>query len=179
MRVDVIGAGPAGLYFAILIKKSHPHAEVNVVERNRANDSFGFGIVLSDETLNNLRQADEASYREIAANFTYWDDIYTHYKGHVLKSSGHGFSGIRRRTLLQILQRHAAELGAEVRYQTEDPGLAAHGEADLVIGADGINSRVREQLAEHFLPTIEMRPNRVVWLGAGRRRGATAMMYQL
>ncbi len=166
MRVDVIGAGPAGLYFAILMKKSHPDAEVNVVERNRANDSFGFGIVLSDETLNNLRQADEASYREIAANFTYWDDIYTHYKGHVLKSSGHGFSGIRRRTLLQILQRHAAELGAEVRYQTEDPGLAAHGEADLVVGADGINSRVREQLAEYVAPTIETRPNRFVWLGA-------------
>src|SRR5262245_36130195 len=166
MKVDVIGGGPSGLYFAILIKSSHPQAEVRVVERNRADDTFGFGIVLSDETLNNLRQADEPSYREIAANFAYWDDIYTHYKGRILKSSGHGFSGIRRRTLLQILQRHAAELGAEVIYETEDPGVAAHGEADLVVGADGINSRVRAQLAAHFMPTVEMRPNRFVWLGA-------------
>jgi anthraniloyl-CoA monooxygenase len=166
MRVDVIGGGPAGLYFAILTRKSHPDAEVNVVERNRADDTFGFGIVLSDETLANLRRSDEPSYREIAANFAYWDDIYTHYKGRVLKSSGHGFSGIRRRTLLQILQRHAAELGVEVQYQTEDPGVAAHGEADLVVGADGINSRVRGELAERFRPTIDVRPNRFVWLGA-------------
>jgi anthraniloyl-CoA monooxygenase len=166
MRVDVIGGGPAGLYFAILIKASQPHAQVEVVERNRADDTFGFGIVLSDETLANLKHADEPSYREIAANFAYWDDIYTHYKGRVLRSGGHGFSGIRRLTLLQILQRRAAALGVAVRYQTEDPGLAAHGEADLVVGADGINSRVREQLAAHLRPTVETRPNRFVWLGA-------------
>ena len=166
MRVDIIGGGPAGLYFALLMRKSHPDAVVTVVERNRADDTFGFGIVLSDETLANLRRSDEPSYREIAANFAYWDDIYTCYRGRVLNSSGHGFSGIRRRTLLQILQRHAAEHGVEVRYQTEDPGVSAHGEADLVVGADGINSRVRTELAEHFRPTIEMRPNRFVWLGA-------------
>jgi anthraniloyl-CoA monooxygenase len=166
MRADIIGGGPAGLYFGLLLRKSHPDAEVNVVERNRADDTFGFGIVLSDETLANLRRADEASYREIAANFAYWDDIYTHYKGRVLRSGGHGFSGIRRRTLLQILQRHAAELGVEVRYQTEDPGVGSHGEADLVVGADGINSRVRAELAERFRPAIDVRPNRFVWLGA-------------
>ena len=166
MRVDVIGGGPAGLYFAILIKASHPGTAVNVVERNRADDTFGFGIVLSDETLANLRRADEMSYREIAANFAYWDDIYTHYKGRVLKSSGHGFSGIRRLTLLQILQRRAADLGVRVRYQAEDPGVAAHQDADLIVGADGINSRVRETLAGHFKPATETRSNRFVWLGA-------------
>ncbi|HTO47041.1 MAG TPA: bifunctional salicylyl-CoA 5-hydroxylase/oxidoreductase, partial [Burkholderiales bacterium] len=166
MRVDVIGGGPAGLYFAILIKASHPEARVEVVERNRADDTFGFGIVLSDETLANLRRADEPSYREIAANFAYWDDIYTHFKGDVLKSSGHGFSGIRRLTLLQILQRRAAALGVAVRYQTEDAGIPAHRDADLVVGADGINSKVRSQLAVHLQPTIETRPNRFVWLGA-------------
>ena len=162
MRVDVIGGGPAGLYFAILMKASRPDAAVEVVERNRADDTFGFGIVLSDETLANLRRADEPSYREIAANFAYWDDIYTHFKGNVLKSSGHGFSGIRRLTLLQILQRRAAALGVTVRFQTEDPGLEAHRGADLVVGADGINSRVRSQLAVHLQPTIETRPNRFV-----------------
>ena len=166
MRVDVIGGGPAGLYFAILIKKSHPDAQVEVIERNRADDTFGFGIVLSDETLANLRAADEPSYREIAAGFAYWDDIYTHFRGHVLRSCGHGFSGIRRLALLQILQRRAAALGVEVRYQTEDGGLAAHRAADLVVGADGINSRMRSQLAVQLQPTVEVRGNRFVWLGA-------------
>src|SRR5476651_540105 len=129
MKLDVIGGGPAGLYFSVLIKKSLPQAEVKVIERNRADDTFGFGIVLSDETLGNLRAADEPSYRDIAANFAYWDDIYTHYRGRVLKSSGHGFSGIRRLTLLQILQRRAAVLGVNVRYGTQDAGAEAHRDA--------------------------------------------------
>ena len=118
MKVDIIGGGPAGLYFSVLVKKSFPEAEVAVTERNRADDTFGFGIVLSDETLNNLRAADAPSYRDIAASFAYWDDIYTHYRGRVLKSSGHGFSGIKRLTLLRILQRRAAALGVNIRYET-------------------------------------------------------------
>jgi anthraniloyl-CoA monooxygenase len=166
MKVDVIGGGPAGLYFAILTKKSRPDARVEVVERNRPDDTFGFGIVLSDDTLNNLRQADEPSYRDIAASFAYWDDIYVHYKGRTLKSSGHGFSGLGRLKLLQILQKRAAELGVEVRFQTEDPGLAAHRDADLIVGADGINSAVRNTLKSELGATLEMRPNRFVWLGA-------------
>ena len=105
MRIDVIGGGPAGLYSAILLKKSFPEAQIEVVERNRADDTFGFGIVLSDETLSNLRVADPESHADIAANFAYWDDIFVQYQGRVMKSSGHGFSGIRRLTLLEILQR--------------------------------------------------------------------------
>ncbi len=166
MKVDIIGGGPAGLYFSVLVKKSFPQAEVAVTERNRADDTFGFGIVLSDETLANLRVADEPSYRDIAASFAYWDDIYTHYRGQVLKSSGHGFSGIKRLTLLQILQRRAAALGVNIRYETEDPGLAAHRDADLIVAADGINSRVRESLAQHFRPEVDLRSNKFVWLGA-------------
>ena len=166
MKVDVIGGGPAGLYFAILIKKSRPDARVEVVERNRPDDTFGFGIVLSDDTLNNLRQADEPSYRDIAASFAYWDDIYVHYKGRTLGSSGHGFSGLGRLKLLQILQKRATELGVDVRFQTEDPGLAAHREADLIVGADGINSAVRNALKAELGATVEMRPNRFVWFGA-------------
>ena len=169
MKVDIIGGGPAGLYFAVLVKKSFPAAEVAVAERNRADDTFGFGIVLSDETLNNLRAADEPSYRDIAASFAYWDDIYTHYRGQVLKSSGHGFSGIKRLTLLQILQRRAAALGVDIRYETEDAGLEAHAGADLVVAADGINSRVRESLAGHFRPEVDLRSNKFVWLGAHMR----------
>ncbi len=166
MKLDIIGGGPAGLYFSVLAKRSLPQAEVTLTERNRAEDTFGFGIVLSDETLANLRAADEASYRDIAANFAYWDDIYTHYRGRVLKSSGHGFSGIRRLTLLQILQRRAAALGVNLRYETEDPGPEAHRDADLVVAADGINSRVREGLARHFRPEVDLRSNKFVWLGA-------------
>ncbi len=166
MRIDVIGGGAAGLYSAILLKKSYPGAAIQVVERNRPDDTFGFGIVLSDETLGNLREADEPTHREIAANFAYWDDIYVQYKGQVLKSSGHGFSGVRRLTLLQILQRRAAELGIDVRYQTEDPGVHTHRGADLVVAADGINSVVREGWKEHFQPSVDLRSNRFVWLGA-------------
>lgn len=166
MKVDVIGGGPAGLYFSILHKKANPSSRVTVIEQNRPDDTFGFGIVLSDETLNNLKAADEPTYREIGANFAYWDDIYTWYKGRVMKSSGHGFSGLKRIVLLNILQRRAQELGVEISYQTRDAGVDTHRDADLVIAADGVNSAVREAWKQHFKPTVEMRPNKFVWLGA-------------
>ena len=166
MNIAIIGAGPAGLYFAILAKKSFPDARIEVTERNQPDDTFGFGIVLSDETLANLRRADQPTWRAIAADFAYWDNIYTHFKGHVLKSSGHGFSGIRRLTLLQILQARAAELGIAIRYGVEDAGIAAHRDADLLVVADGISSGVREALKDRFLPEVDLRTNRFTWLGA-------------
>ena len=166
MKVDVIGGGPAGLFFAILMRKSMPDAQITVFEQNRPDDTFGFGIVLSDETLGNLREADEQTHAEVAANFAYWDDIYTHYKGHVLRSSGHGFSGLQRLTLLQILQRRASSLGVEIRYQTRDAGIETHRDADLVLASDGVNSPVREAWKAHFKPTISLRPNKFCWLGA-------------
>jgi anthraniloyl-CoA monooxygenase len=166
MKIDIIGAGPAGLYFAILAKKSLPEASIRVTERNQADDTFGFGIVLSDETLGNLAHADRPSFEAIRAEFAYWDDIYTHFRGQVLHSRGHGFSGIGRLKLLKILQKRAGELGVELSFGAADAGLAAHGAADLIVAADGINSAVRESLLEHFEPRIELRPNRFVWLGA-------------
>lgn len=166
MRVDVVGGGPAGLYSAILLKKSYPEARISVVERNRPDDTFGFGIVLSDETLGNLRRSDARSHQRIAANFAYWDDIYVQYKGQVLKSSGHGFSGLERLALLRILQKRAQSLGIEIVYETEDGGVAAHKGADLIIAADGINSAIRTAHADHFRPTVDLRTNRFVWLGA-------------
>ncbi len=166
MRIDVIGGGPAGLYSAILLKKSFPNATIDVVERNRPDDTFGFGIVLSDETLSHLLAADEPTHREIAANFAYWDDIHVRFKGHLMTSSGHGFSGIGRLVLLQILQRRCAELGIDVRYETEDAGAMTHLGADLVIAADGINSAVRETWKSGFEPSVDQRTNRFVWLGA-------------
>jgi len=166
MRIDVIGGGPAGLYSAILLKKRFPRAQVEVTERNRPDDTFGFGIVLSAETLANLRRADEPSHDQIAAQFAYWDDIHVQYQGQVLRSSGHGFSGISRLVLLGILQRRAAELAIPVRYAIEDAGPDAHLGADLVIAADGINSAIREGWRETFEPSVDERTNRFVWLGA-------------
>jgi anthraniloyl-CoA monooxygenase len=170
VRVDIIGAGPAGLYSAILLKKSYPAADIQLVERNRADDTFGFGIVLSDETLANLARVDATTHQEIAANFAYWDDIHVQYQGHVLKSSGHGFSGIRRLTLLEILQRRAEQLGISVRYQEDakvsSDALADHHGADLLIAADGINSAVREFFRDQFQPSVDLRSNRFTWLGA-------------
>lgn len=166
MRIDIIGGGPAGLYFAILAKKSFPRASIDVVERHAADDTFGFGIVLSDETLANLKRADEPSYREIAARFAYWDDIYVHFKGDVRKSSGHGFSGIQRLALLRILQRRAEALGVRIRFLTEDAGIASHRDADLVVAADGVGSAVRETWKDHFRPSVDLRSNWFTWLGA-------------
>ena len=167
MKIEVLGGGPAGLYSAILIKKSFPAAQIRVVERNRPDDTFGFGIVLSDETLGNLRAADEPSYREIAANFAYWDDIHVHYKGRVMKSGGHGFSGLQRLKLLNILQARAAELKVDIVYSTAAQAIdQAARAADLVIGSDGINSGVRAAWQEHFKPSSDMRTNKFCWLGA-------------
>ncbi|MEO8938876.1 MAG: bifunctional salicylyl-CoA 5-hydroxylase/oxidoreductase [Burkholderiaceae bacterium] len=166
MNIQIVGAGPAGLYFAILAKKSFPDARIEVSERNQADDTFGFGIVLSDETLGNLRRADEPTYREIAAHFAYWDDIYTLFKGTVSRSTGHGFSGVRRLTLLQILQRRAAELGVTLRYGVDDGGIASHPDADLIVAADGINSQIRDALKTSFAPEVDLRTNRFTWLGA-------------
>jgi len=167
MKVAVIGGGPAGLYFALLLKKGFPSDEIVVYERNRADDTFGFGIVLSDETLGNLRVADEESWREIRDNFSYWDDLYTHYEGEVLRSTGHGFSGVERLALLKILQKRCEELGVDVRFGEEAPdvaGLAAS--TDLLIGADGANSAVRDALKDRILPRVDLRTNRFVWLGS-------------
>ncbi|MDB5803689.1 MAG: oxidoreductase [Betaproteobacteria bacterium] len=167
MRVEILGGGPAGLYAAILIKKSNPTAAIRVIERNAPTDTFGFGIVLSDETLNNLRLADEPSYRSIARSYAYWDDIHVHYKGTVMKSGGHGFSGLKRLTLLNILQIRAGQLGVEIVDQTEARPIAEVArEADLVIAADGINSNVRKAWEQYFKPTVDLRSNKFVWLGA-------------
>lgn len=167
MKVEVLGGGPAGLYSAILIKKSNPNAQIRVIERNAPTDTFGFGIVLSDETLQNLRRADEPSYRNIAQSFAYWDDIHVRYKGHVMTSGGHGFSGLRRLTMLGILQIRAAQLGVEVVYQTDAPSVdEAARSADLVIAADGIASAVREKWKQHFKPSVDLRSNKFCWLGA-------------
>jgi anthraniloyl-CoA monooxygenase len=165
VRIVSIGGGAAGLYLAILMKKADPDHEITVVERNRADDTFGFGVVFSDATLENFAEADRETYEEITAAFAHWDDIQIHYRGQVLTSTGHGFSGLSRQVLLDILQRRAAKLGVAFEFQTEVTDLAAYAGADLILGADGVNSTIRTRYAEHFQPQIDWRPNRFVWLG--------------
>jgi len=177
MNVSVLGAGPAGLYFALLLKKGHPAYRVVVHERNAADDTFGWGVVFSDQTLENFRQADEPSYREITDNFAHWDDIDVHVHGRTITSSGHGFSGIARRKLLQILQRRAASLGVELCFGDDvaderDLGTREGTAPDLIVAADGVNSAVRQRHAVEFGATLDQRPNRYVWFGTTRRFNA-------
>jgi anthraniloyl-CoA monooxygenase len=168
MRIVCAGGGPAGLYFAIQMKRRDPSHRITVIERNRADDTFGWGVVFSDETLRNLEGADPASKQEILDSFAHWDDIDIHFKGRVITSGGHGFCGIERRHLLNILQRRAAGLGVELVFQREANDLAGLADADLIVAADGINSRIRGHYAAHFKPTIDVRRNKFVWLGTHR-----------
>ncbi|MGA9419606.1 MAG: bifunctional salicylyl-CoA 5-hydroxylase/oxidoreductase [Candidatus Cybelea sp.] len=166
MRVTCIGGGPAGLYFGILIKRRFPAWKVSVLERNRPLDTFGWGVVFSDATLENLRVADEPTHAEITQAFAHWDDIEIHFDGHTIVSGGHGFCGISRKHLLAILQARAAELGVELNFQYEVDDLAAErSRCDLLVGADGINSRVRNTYAAMFQPELDRRKCRFVWLG--------------
>jgi anthraniloyl-CoA monooxygenase len=169
MKVHIVGGGPAGLYFAILMKKAWPHTRITVFERNKPDDTFGFGVVFSDQTLEAFEVYDRETYRAIVGHFAYWDDIEIHFRGTVHRIGGNGFCGCSRTTLLKILGRRARALGIDIKYQSEaSPEKMTIRGADLVVAADGINSKTRELFAGRFKPTIEMRPNHFVWMGSKR-----------
>jgi anthraniloyl-CoA monooxygenase len=165
LKIAVIGGGPAGLYFSLLLKKAEPQHEITVYERNAPQDTFGWGVVFSDQTLENFRAADAPTYDAITRNFAHWDDIDVHYKGRVITSGGHGFSGIARKKLLNILQERAAESGVELRFNSNIADDAIFGGADLIVAADGINSGIRKKYADAFQPDLEVRPAKYIWLG--------------
>jgi anthraniloyl-CoA monooxygenase len=165
MRVAVVGGGPGGLYFSILMRKVRPDWEVTVFERNAPTDAFGFGVVFSDETLTVFEHADPETYWSIADRFARWTDIDIHYRGSVTRSGGHGFAALGRRELLGLLQERALELGVEIRFRTEAPALSELGWADVIVGADGAASTVRTALARDFVPTLDRRHCRYMWLG--------------
>lgn len=179
MRIAVIGGGPGGLYFAILMKTWQPAAEITVFERNRPDDTFGFGVVFSDATLDIFERYDAESYRAITENFAYWDDIEVRFKDTVHRIGGNGFCGCSRQTLLILLQNRARQLGVEMRFQTEvEPDLSAFSGYDLIVASDGINSRIREASRAHFQPEVDLRPNRFTWLGSTRELDAFTFFFR-
>lgn len=170
MRAICLGGGPAGLYFAISLKLRQPEADVTVLERNRADDTFGWGVVLSDETLDNLEVNDPVSARAIRSHFAYWDDIALHHKGNVIHSTGHGFCGIGRKRLLLILQERARALGVNLQFETEVKDASEYmDDYDLVVASDGLNSRTRMEFEETFKPDIDVRRCPFVWLGTHQK----------
>src|SRR5688572_11183733 len=168
MQIVVIGGGPAGLYLAISMKRRDPAHDVLVVERNRPDDTFGWGVVFSNETLENLWRNDADSAAAIEASFQHWDDIDVHFKGHVVRSGGHGFAGIARKRLLNILQERARALGVGLQFECEVEDLGEYRDADLIVAADGINSRIRSRFAAAFQPSMELRRNKYIWLGTDK-----------
>lgn len=165
MRIACLGGGPAGLYFAILMKKAFQSADITVFERNRADDTFGWGVVFSDETLGNFEAADPESFAAIRESFAYWTDIETYYGGTCVRSTGHGFCGLARRRLLQIFHERCRALGVKLEFLREIPDDSALEGYDLILAADGINSAVRSRHAAHFRPTIDWRKAKFTWLG--------------
>ncbi|HJL15864.1 MAG TPA: bifunctional salicylyl-CoA 5-hydroxylase/oxidoreductase [Sandaracinaceae bacterium LLY-WYZ-13_1] len=165
MRIHILGGGPAGLYFAILMKKTDPSHEIRVWERNAPEYTFGWGVVFSDETLGNLAAADREVYRSITDAFAYWDSIDIHFEGERIRSRGHGFCGMSRKRLLMILQERARALGVECLFETEVKDVASLRDCDLLVGADGINSRVRAHFEDRFEPSIDVRKSPYIWFG--------------
>src|ERR1700680_1201735 len=151
-RIVCLGGGPAGLYAAILLRKALPSTRIEVYERNRPDDTFGWGVVFSDQTMGNFRAADPEAHSAILSSFPHWDDIAIHFGGRRTTSHGHGFCGISRKRLLGLLQERARELGVHQIFQHQVEDDSSFGDADLIIAADGVNSRTRSCYADVFEP---------------------------
>ncbi len=168
MRIVCIGGGPAGLYFSLLMKKLHPEHRIRVVERNRPYDTFGWGVVFSDQTMASMQKWDKESADEIQQAFNHWDDIEVLFKGTRQRTTGHGFVGIGRKKLLNILQSRCEALGVELIFETDAGGDQDFPDADLIIASDGFNSKVRNRYPGVFEPDLVKRPNRYIWLGTNK-----------
>jgi anthraniloyl-CoA monooxygenase len=168
MRIVCIGGGPAGLYFGLLMKKFHPEHSITVVERNKPYDTFGWGVVFSDATMESMKIWDPESAAEIQDAFNHWDDIEVLFKGTRQRTSGHGFVGIGRKKLLNILQKRCEELDVELKFETDSEGDIDYPDADLIIASDGLNSKIRHRYPEIFQPDMVVRPNRYIWLGTDK-----------
>jgi anthraniloyl-CoA monooxygenase len=169
MKINIIGGGPAGLYFAILMKKAEPAHQITVFERNGPDDTFGWGVVFSGKTLANLRDADEESHTEITRAFEAWDNVDVVHAQEKISIHGNSFSGIARLQLLKVLQRRCEQLGVKMLFRTEVPDAdSLRASCDLLVAADGVNSTIRRQYSNHFVPRLDTRPNRYIWYGTNR-----------
>lgn len=175
MRIVCLGGGPAGLYFSILMKRADPTHQITLHERNKADDTFGWGVVFSAASLDTLAIADPESHAAITAAMQRWDDCAVHFKGRCMRSGGHGYGGIGRHALLAILQQRAAELGVQLEFESQitldgddhdAPQAAQLAAADLIVAADGVHSATRARHADHFQPAIDLRKCRYLWLGS-------------
>ena len=178
MRVLSIGGGPGGLYSGILLKKAFPDAEVRILERNQPDDTFGWGVVFSDETLSGFEEADAESFQEIRSNFAYWSDIETFYPGGRMLSTGHGFCGLSRKRLLIILHERCRELGIEIEFGVNVDELDAYSDYDLIIAADGVNSAIRDRHADVFQPKLDWRKCKFSWLGTTKPLEAFTFIFK-
>jgi anthraniloyl-CoA monooxygenase len=168
MKINIIGGGPAGMYFAILMKKAATAHQITVYERNGPDDTFGWGVVFSGRTLRNLRDADEPSHAEMTRDFEAWDNVDVVHRAEKISIHGNSFSGIARLRLLKILQRRCEELGVEIKFHNEIADLKTLRECDLFVGADGVNSTVRQIFAGRFDPDLSTRPNKYIWYGTNQ-----------
>ena len=178
LKINIVGGGPGGLYFSILMKLANPAHDITVYEQNRSDDTFGFGVVFSDETLENFMGQDAVTYQEIRNQFAYWNEIEVRYRGERIRSSGHGFAGMARMTLLEIFQKRCVELGVKMNFETAIDDLNQIRDADLVLGSDGVNSFVRESLKDHFKPNIDFRKTKFVWLGTTQKFDAFTFIFK-
>ena len=173
MRIAVVGGGPGGLYFSALVQqlaqRTGQSHEVTVWERNAPDDTFGFGVVFSDETLGGIEHADPVVFSRMQQEFAVWDDIDVHFKGEVVTSGGHGFAAMSRRRLLEILQDRCRELGVTMHFRTDAPDVDELARThDLVVACDGLGSGIRARYAETFRPTLEARDCKYIWLGTDK-----------
>jgi anthraniloyl-CoA monooxygenase len=168
MKIHIIGAGPAGLYFAILLKKARPDRQIEIFERNPAGVTWGWGVVFSDETLERFQEADQFTYDEITRTFARWNAIDVHFKDQAIRCRGHVFCGIPRVQLLNILQKRCLQLGISLRFETDVADSSSYRNADLIVGADGINSSVRTEYADYFQPDVAIGRNRYIWLATSK-----------
>ena len=178
MDITVVGGGPAGLYFAIQMKKQNPDHDLTVYEQNERGNTYGWGVVFSEGTLENLEAADPETYDEITSTFAFWDDLQAYYDGEVHRSSGHGFCGIARTKLLEILEERALDLGVKIHWEEKVTDLSQFEDSDLIVAADGINSGIRREHADKFEPDIDTRSNKFIWYGTQKRFDAFTFYFE-
>lgn len=178
MKIAIIGGGPAGLYFALLMKKQFPEYHIELHERNGPDDTFGWGVVFSDKTLNYLRQEDEPTYEEITRRFETWDNVEVRYREDNLTIGGNKFSGIARIEILHVLQQRCEALGVEMHFRSNVLNVDVFRDYDLIVGADGINSEVRSEFAEYFKPDLSTRANRYIWYGTEQPFNALTLTFR-